>query len=129
MAKLSDTLVDLEKSLPDEGDICVFDIAHKLEHRGIGLLLFIFALPAAIPLPGLGINFIIAIPLMVLTANQMLGLKHLWLPKRVGNRSIKRETLQGIFNGAMPYVKIVEKFAWPRLQFLTHQPFKMISGI
>lgn len=103
-------------------------IEHFAE-RGFGFFLFLFALPAALPVPAIGINAIIAIPLILLTAQQALGRKSLWLPQKVQNKTISANTLHGFIDTALPWVKRLEFFIRPRLSFLTRAKAERVIGV
>lgn len=124
---LSTLLDDLEQSLHSE-TVKVSDLIEAFQERGFGLLLFIFALPAAIPLPALGINVIIALPLLLLTGQQAYGAKKVWLPKTVLKRSISRSTMVKFIDGARPWIKRLEFFIRPRFGFLTDGLFPHLIG-
>jgi hypothetical protein len=128
MRTLSQVLLDLQDSLPEE-KVCTFDIIEQLHERGIGFLLFIFALPAALPLPGLGINVIIALPLLVLTVQQAMGRHSLWIPQKMKYKSISRARFESMVSAAMPFLKFIEKLIKPRLEFVTQGVFSHLIGV
>jgi len=105
------------------------DLLEALHERGFGFLLFIFALPAAIPLPGLGVNIIIALPLLFLTAQQAMGRQSIWIPASIKHKSISRETFNGMVDKSLPLVKRIEFFVRPRLGFITDGVFSVFIGI
>jgi hypothetical protein len=128
MRTLSQVLLDLQASLPAE-KVCTFDIIERLHERGIGFLLFIFALPAALPLPGLGINLIIALPLLLLTAQQAMGRRAVWVPEKMKYKYISRARFEGMVSGALPFLKFIEKLVKPRLEFITQGVFSHLIGV
>ncbi|MBL4804639.1 MAG: exopolysaccharide biosynthesis protein [Alphaproteobacteria bacterium] len=125
---ISQVLFDLRESVPKD-KVCTFDLLQALHERGFGFLLFIFALPAAIPLPGLGVNLIIAAPLVFLTAQQALGRHTIWIPEKIKYKSINRATFEGMLDAAMPYLVKIEYLIRPRLGFMTQGVFGNIIGI
>ena len=58
--------------------ISIADLLHALEHRAIGALMFIFAVPNAIPVPP-GVSAILGAPLIFLSFQLMIG-RRPWLP-------------------------------------------------
>ncbi|MCB1605337.1 MAG: exopolysaccharide biosynthesis protein, partial [Xanthomonadales bacterium] len=62
---ISELLQDLDSQLSGE-HVTLDEVLKGFHERGFGFFLFIFALPTALPLPGLGINLIIALPLLLL---------------------------------------------------------------
>ncbi|WP_239236691.1 exopolysaccharide biosynthesis protein [Candidatus Nitrotoga sp. BS] len=118
---LSKLLVDLKDSFTEQDNISIDHILKALQERSFGFMLFIFALPAALPLPGLGINLIIAAPLLFLTAQQALGRDSIWFPKMMRDKSISRERFDNILNAALPFIRKIELLVKPRLDFVTQR--------
>jgi len=125
---ISQVLIDLKSQVPQD-KVCGFDILEALHERGFGFLLFIFALPAAVPLPGLGINFIIALPLLFLTIQQAIGRHQICIPEWIKVKSINRARFEMIVDKALPFVKKLEIFVRPRLGFITQGVFSHIIGV
>ena len=63
----------------DRERISIADLLQALEHRAIGALMFIFAVPNAIPVPP-GVSAILGAPLIFLSFQLMIG-RRPWLPK------------------------------------------------
>ena len=59
--------------------ISIADLLHALEHRAIGALMFIFAVPNAIPVPP-GVSAVLGAPLIFLSFQLMIG-RRPWLPR------------------------------------------------
>lgn len=125
---LSALLDDLH-AMGKAGAVTVGDLLEAFHERGFGVLLLIFALPAAIPLPGLGINLIVAAPLVILSLQQALGAKQVRLPQRLCRRRISAERLQAIVEASRPWARRLERLLKPRLVFLTHGLSLHIIGI
>lgn len=109
--------------------VCTFDLLEALHERGFGFLLFLFALPAALPLPGLGVNVIVALPLVFLTAQQAIGRRAIWIPEKIKYKSISRGAFEGMVDKSLPFVKKIEFFVRPRLGFITQGVFSNVIGI
>lgn len=125
---ISEVLSDLAKTLPRE-KVCTFDVLEALHERGFGFLLFLFALPAALPLPGLGINVIIALPLVFLTAQQALGRSSIWIPEAMKYKSISRARFESMLEAALPFIHKLEIFVRPRFGFITQGVFGNVIGV
>ncbi len=126
--KISEVLVDLKDQMPQD-KVCTFDLLEALHERGFGFLLFLFALPAALPLPGLGVNTIIALPLLFLTVQQTMGRRRLWVPEIIKYKSISRAGFDKILETALPYITKIEIFIKPRLGFITQGGFGNLIGL
>ncbi len=106
------------------------DILDAFHERGFGMILFIFALPMALPLPvPPGINILLASPLILLTAQQALGLKEIWLPQKIRQKSLSARSLIKMFDKAIPFVQKIELLAKPRLGFLTQGLTSNLIGL
>lgn len=125
---ISEVLIELKASLTAE-KVCIDDLLKALHERGFGFLIFIFALPAALPLPGLGVNLIIAMPLVFLTVQQAMGRHTIWIPTWMKSKAINRETFEGIVDKAIPFVEKFEYLVRPRLGFITQGVFSVLIGI
>ncbi len=115
---LSHSLKSFSQSLSRD-HITVGDIAHHFQDRSIAFFLFLFALPAAIPLPGLGINLIIAAPLLLFTVQQMTLKQHIWLPRWMMDKRITTARVRSLTTTAMPWIMRAEHISKPRLHILT----------
>lgn len=105
------------------------DIKNSLHERGFGLLMVLFSFPIAIPLPyPPGMTAIVGIPLVLFSLQMMLGFDSPWLPKWLGNKSIKRSTLAMMIEKSAPYLRKVERFLHPRLIFTTSRTGERIVG-
>lgn len=113
----------------DKDRVCVGDILEAFHERGFGAVLFILALPAAVPLPGLGINVIIALPLLFLTAQQMVGRHTIWLPEKTKSKSIKTESIRSMIATLQPWLERLEFFVRPRLGWMTQGIFSNLIGL
>ncbi len=127
--KLSDDLNDFQQNIV--GDVVTIDeLIYLMEERGIAMLLFMLAVPMALPIPvPPGINVALAMPLILLTAQQAWGSKKIWLPKRIREKSIQKSKVIALFSAASPWVRRIEFFVTPRLSFLTENTGKHIVGV
>jgi len=114
--------------MPDDR-VRLSDILHALEDRGMACMLFLFALPAALPMPGLGINIIIAMPLVLLTVQQMIGKHTIWMPKKIKNASISKSRFDTMIEKSMPFVHKLEILTRPRIKFISTGVFRNIIGL
>lgn len=89
-------------------------LVERLGDRGFGVILFIWALPNLIPLPGISTPFG---ALIAIAAGQMvLGKRRPWLPKLVLTRSIRRADFKRMVEKAQPYLERFERYCKPRLK-------------
>ena len=92
------------------------DLFEGLGPRGFGMLLFVAALPAFIPIP---VGGAVSGPLVVLIAAQLLvGLRRPWLPAFIARRGPKRQALARFERIVDPWLGRLERIVRPRLTLL-----------
>lgn len=110
-------LSDIIRSINTREDISIGELADSLGDRAFGALMFIFALPNAIPMPP-GTSAILGLPLVILTWQVLVGRHSLWLPKLVRERRISRELLERFVGKVTPMMARLERILKPRLGVL-----------
>ena len=103
-------------------------VLSELHERAFGLFLLVLALPCCIPFL-YGIPQIVALPLMFVSVQIVLGRKTPWLPKKLGARTISTEGLHNLARRAEPWLVRIEAFSRPRLSVLTHSPADRAVGL
>jgi hypothetical protein len=125
---LSDLLNDLQAQTVAK-EISLKTLLETFHERGFGFFLLLFSLPAALPIPAIGLNAIIALPLLILTAQQAAGRHTIWLPESWLSKSISKKKIDGYIETASPWVRGVENFVRPRLPFITQGFCSNMIGI
>lgn len=103
---------------PGPDRITLSDLARQLHSRGWGGLLVIFAAINVVPLPP-GTNTILAIPLVLISAQMVFGRKSPWFPARIDRRGVTKQELQKLIEKISPFEARVERIFRPRLGELT----------
>jgi len=85
---------------------------------GPGPVLLVLTLPVLLPLPP-GFSMVLALPLLLVAPQIIIGRQEVWLPKFLSRRKIKRPALVKLIHRVLPSLERVEKFVRPRLGFLT----------
>jgi len=94
------------------------ELAAKLHSRAWGGLLFIFAAINVLPLPP-GTSVFFAIPLMIVSAQMILGRASPWFPNRIDRRGVTKEELKRLV-GKIEWLELrIERVLKPRLPRLT----------
>lgn len=123
-------ILDNIKSSIDKKTSTLGALVDAMHERGFGILIFLFALPMAIPLPvPPGVNLLFSVPLLFLTFQQTYGAKSPWLPQSIRKRSINKEKLDKIIDGAKPWTNRLSIFLKPRLAFITHGYISHVIGV
>ena len=96
------------------------DLLDGLGRRAFGMLLFVAALPAFIPIP---IGGALSGPLIMLVAAQLLvGMVHPWLPGFIARRGPKRQALARFERMVDPWLARLERIVRPRLTAVLDHP-------
>lgn len=107
--------------------ISIADLLHALEHRAIGALMFIFAVPNAIPVPP-GVSAVLGAPLIFLSFQLMIG-RRPWLPRIITDRSLSRVDFEKVVDLAAPWLAKAERLMRPRFEFLARPPVEYLIGV
>lgn len=101
-----------------------------LHERGFGVLLFLFALPMALPLPvPPGINILFATPLLFLSFQLIYGAKKPWLPASARKRSLSKKSFDKLVIQSDPWLRRLSWFIRPRLGFITQGWIAHLIGV
>ncbi|QQR40661.1 exopolysaccharide biosynthesis protein [Devosia rhizoryzae] len=101
-------------------------LLQALEHRAVGALMFIFAIPNAIPVPP-GVSAVLGAPLIFLSFQMMLGQRP-WLPKIITNRSLSRGEFEKVVSLTAPWLARAERLMRPRFTLLARPPMEYVVG-
>jgi hypothetical protein len=103
---------------PGPNRLSFSQLAAQLRYRAWGGLLFLFAAINLLPLPP-GTSVFFAIPLLIISAQMVLGRASPWFPARIDRRGITKQELQRLV-GKMEWLELrVERIFKPRLTKLT----------
>jgi len=111
--RTSDILLELAWSFPRER-ISLRDIAGLLGNRSFGFLLLVFTLPNTIPLGIPGISTVTGIPLALVALQMTVGMPRPYLPKWIGDRSIRRYDFRRLMQQTAPWLQRLERLMRPR---------------
>jgi hypothetical protein len=104
------------------------DLAAQLQSRAWGGLLFIFAAINVIPLPP-GTSVFFAIPLMIVSAQMVLGRASPWFPARIDRRGVRKTELERLIAKIHGIEARIERVLKPRLASLTGPTATRLIGI
>lgn len=107
--------------------ILVRDLIDAMDAIGFGLVMMVFAFGIIIPLPP-PFPSIIALPLVIFSAQMMWGYSAPKLPKRFSNLSVSRRVVAMLIQRSAPYIGKVERILRPRLSFMTTHRAERIVG-
>jgi hypothetical protein len=99
--------------------VSLSDVADCLGRKSICVWLLVLALPMALPVPLPGISVLFGVPLMLVSAELMLGYQRAWLPLLVARRSIARSDYVAMVARIQPTIRRLERLVRPRVSWLT----------
>lgn len=114
---LSRTLEELAASIRTER-VDLQTINLFLGRRSIGALLLILALPMWLPIPAPGISVAFGVPLILVSAQLLVGRRSAWLPRWLARRSLARSELRTLIAKTRPTLRTLERIVRPRLAWL-----------
>lgn len=124
---ISEQLVQLAVDAPS--DTVTLDwVLEKLNERAFGLFLLVLALPCCIPFL-YGIPQVVALPLMFVSAQILIGRTAPWLPTKLGARTVSKAGLQSLAMRAGPWLRKIEALSKPRLTALSRRPLDRLVGL
>jgi hypothetical protein len=126
---INDIIDEITHKISDKNKTiqCLIDVLHE---RGFGILIFIFALPMALPLPvPPGVNLLFAVPLLFLTAQQILMAKQPWFPKTIRNKTIDPNMIKRVLIKSKPLMGKLSILIRPRLAWVTHGLCSRLIGV
>jgi hypothetical protein len=112
-----------------EGDTVTLGwVLDCLHARAFGLFLLVLALPCCIPFL-YGVPQIVALPLLFIAAQMVLGRSAPWLPRKLGIRRVATANLAALARRAEPWLGRIEAVSRPRLAALTRRPLDQLVGL
>jgi hypothetical protein len=104
------------------------ELAAQLHSRAWGGLLFIFAAINVLPLPP-GTSVFFAIPLLIVSAQMVLGRASPWFPARIDRRGVRKTELERLIAKMRGTEERIERVLKPRLASLTGPTATRVIGI
>ncbi|MEO1796237.1 MAG: exopolysaccharide biosynthesis protein [Pseudomonadota bacterium] len=123
---ISARLEDLAREA-GEGSVTLDWVLGQFKERAFGLFLLILALPCCIPFL-YGIPQVVALPLMFVSFQVVMGREVPWLPARLAGREVSAAGLASLAARAGPWLRRIEAVSKPRLVALTRAPADRIVG-
>lgn len=94
--------------------ITLFEIVARIRARAFGVLLILFAVPNALPMPP-GFSTISAVLILLVAIQLVIGRTAMWIPRRLGLKSVQSQQLDRVITWIVPKLRRVERWSKPRL--------------
>lgn len=109
------------------GTLTVGSLLAALGDRSFGWALLVFSILTLLPLPP-GSSLITALPLLLVSAQMMLGFPHVRLPAALARRPIAQEKLRRALLRLRPLTRRLERLLRPRLEALFRPAYERALG-
>ncbi len=109
-------------------DVSVAWLLQRMRLRAYGFALLAFSVPSCLPTPP-GVSTVCGLVLMVVTAQMIIGLQPLRLPRIVARRRLSKADVERFASWIVPWVQRVERIAKPRLGVMTGPVGYRLVGI
>ncbi|MEL7107936.1 MAG: exopolysaccharide biosynthesis protein [Pseudomonadota bacterium] len=121
------SLEAMANEAPEDG-FSLHAILDRLEERAFGAMLFILALPCAIPFL-YGVPQVVSLPMLALTLQMLAGRNEPWLPEKFGTRKIDKAGLTRMSGFGRKWFGWLERISHPRLTFLTGKSMERVVAL
>jgi len=113
----------------DAEKITIGECLDTFREGGFSLLIMLFAAPLALPLPAVGVATVIAIPIMILSLQLMMGRATPWMPKKWAAKELSMTSIRKVTGYIIPLLHKIEWLLKPRLTILTSNIGHKITGL
>ncbi|ABI78737.1 ExoD family protein [Hyphomonas neptunium ATCC 15444] len=124
---LLQTIELLAEAAPEEG-FSLREIFDRLDESAFGAGLFLLALPCCIPFL-YGVPQVVALPMLALAFQMVIGREEPWLPAKLAARKIDRKGLTQMAQGGRKWFGWIEAIIRPRLSFITGRNSERVIGL
>lgn len=123
---LLQTIEALAEAAPEDG-FSLREIFDRLDESAFGAGLFLLALPCCIPFL-YGVPQIVALPMLALAFQMVIGREEPWLPEKLGRRKIDRKGLTQMARGGRKWFGWIEAIIRPRFSVITGRRSERVIG-
>lgn len=114
-----------------QGDtVSVRDMLEAVGPRSFGPVLLVPAMIILSPVSGIPtVPTLGAIVITLIALQLMIGRHHVWLPRWLLRRTLKRSRLDGAARFLTPIARVADKVTRPRLEIFTRPPFRQLIAL
>ncbi len=116
--KLSENVSSIFAAGEDGAIVTVQTILDRVSVKGFGILLVIFSLPSAMPVPAPGYSTPFGFVLLILGLQIFSRRDYPWLPERILKKEVGIGTKPRLVRAMIFFLRILEFFIRPRLGFM-----------
>ena len=89
-------------------------LVDTLDHHGMAVILILFSIPAALPIPAAGYSTVLSVPLLLMGGRLLLGYNSMWLPEKFRARPFRTDSLSRFAKTMISIAQTIERFSKPR---------------
>jgi hypothetical protein len=115
---MQQTLSDIIENVFDvhKGSSTYGKLIDEIDQHGMAVILILFALPSALPLPAAGYSTVLSIPLFIIGLRLLFGYRTLWMPAGWRSKPFRPECFsRKMINRMLQLIQLVERLTKPRL--------------
>ena len=112
----------------DASAVPLGEVLSDLGNRSFGWSILVFGLVNLIPMP-IGSQMVTGLPLLLLTAQMVLGFSHVRLPAAINRRCVSRRRFQGVVLRLKPVLRPLERIIRPRLGWIFQRRCERLVGV
>lgn len=125
---MSRKLLGAARRCGDDGAVPLGGLLADLGNRSFGWAILMFGLLNLTPLP-MGSQMITALPLLLLTAQMVLGFSHVRLPAFINERCVSRPRFRRGLLRLQPLLRPLERVLRPRLVWIFQRKGERLIGL
>jgi hypothetical protein len=130
---MQQTLSDIIENMFDvhKGPSTYGKLIDEIDQHGMAVILILFALPSALPLPAAGYSTVLSIPLFIIGFRLLCGYRTLWMPFGWRSKAFRPERFsRKMINRMLQLIQLVERLTKPRLvSFVRSRWIRVALGI
>ncbi|TDH35834.1 exopolysaccharide biosynthesis protein [Pseudohoeflea suaedae] len=120
-------VLEAVRNAGDGDDVTLSDILDTAGEHSLTAVLLVPALIVVTPLSGIpGFSSILGLAIALISAQILLGRRHLWMPAWITRRSLTRERLQRGVDWLGKPARFIDTITGQRLTLLVHRPVASI---
>ncbi len=103
----------------------------EIDQHGMAVILILFALPSALPVPAAGYSTLLSIPLFIIGFRLLCGYNTLWMPNTWRGKAFRPEQFsRKLIDSMLRLIQFVERWTKPRLVSLARsRGTRVVLGI
>jgi hypothetical protein len=106
-------------------------VIDEIDQHGMAVILILFSLPSALPLPAAGYSTVLSIPLFIIGLRLLCGYHTLWMPTVWRDKPFRPEQFsRKVIDGMLRLIQFVERLTKPRLvSFARSHGIRMVLSV